>query len=266
VDARTFLAMERTGDDTWSFEVTERVITPGNFLFGGCGLASALVALEEASGRPTIWATAQYLSYAPLGALVTVRTDLAVAGGHVTQARATTFAEGREILTVNGAFGTGELSAETPWVTMPEVQRPEECPERVTHSRLNRSIFNHLETRIASGRQFDELATPGSPISALWSRIPGHLDLSAATLAIFGDFVVGGLSQALGVSTMGRSLDNTVRIVTLEPSEWVLIEIHMHALSGGIAQGTAFMWSESGTLLATASQSIAARLWDRSAL
>jgi len=259
--------MERTGDDTWSFEVTERIITPGNFLFGGCGLASALVALEEASARPTIWATAQYLSYAPLGATVTVRTDLAVVGGHVTQARATTFAEGREILTVNGAFGVGELSAETPWVTMPEVKRPEECPQRVMPERFNRSIFNHLDARIALGRPFEQIdGTPGSPVSALWSRVPGHFDLSAATLAIFGDYVAGGLSQPLGFSTMGRSLDNTIRIVTLEPTEWVLTEIHMHALLGGFAQGTAFMWSESGTLLATASQSIAARVWDPSTL
>ena len=112
MDARTFLGMERTGETTWTFEVTERLITPGNFLFGGCGLASALVALEEASGRPTIWATAQYLSYAPLGSTVTVKTDLAVVGGHVTQARATTYAEDREIFTVNGAFGTGDLRAE----------------------------------------------------------------------------------------------------------------------------------------------------------
>jgi len=35
VDARTFLGMGRTGEATWSFDVTERVITPGNFLFGG---------------------------------------------------------------------------------------------------------------------------------------------------------------------------------------------------------------------------------------
>lgn len=230
-------------------------------------MASALVALEEASSRPTIWATAQYLSYAPLGAMVTVRTDLAVVGGHVTQARATTFADGREILTVNGAFGVGELSAEAPWVTMPEVKRPQECPERVMPERFNRSIFNHLDARIALGRPFEQIdGTPGSPVSALWSRVPGHFDLSAATLAIFGDYVAGGLSQPLGFSTMGRSLDNTIRIVTLEPTEWVLTEIHMHALSGGFAQGTAFMWSESGTLLATASQSIAARAWDPSTL
>jgi acyl-CoA thioesterase II len=256
--------MERAGASTWSFEVTERLVTPGNFLFGGCGLASALVALEEASERPTIWATAQYLSYAPLGATVTVTTDLAVVGGHVTQARATTYADGREILTVNGALGTGELTSDTPWVTMPEVKPPEDCPERVTHNRFSRSIFNHLETRVAIGRTFDELESPGSPVTALWSRIPGHLNVSAATLAIFGDFVAGELSQALGYYTMGRSLDNTIRIVTLEATDWVLTETHMHALSGGFAQGTAYMWSQSGTLLATASQSIAARRWEES--
>jgi len=259
--------MERTGDETWSFEVTERLITPGNFLFGGCGLASALVALEEASARPTVWATAQYLSYAPLGSTVTVKTELAVVGGRITQARATTFAENREILTVNGAFGTGELTATTPWVTMPEVKPPLECPERIMPERFSRSIFHHLDTRFAMGRPFDQIdGTPGAPISGLWSRVPGHFDPSAATLAIFGDYVAGGLSQPLGFLTSGRSLDNTIRIVTLEQTEWVLTEIHMHALRGGFAQGTAFMWSESGTLLATASQSIAAKVWDQSAL
>ncbi len=257
--------MERIGETTWSFDVTERVVTPGNFLFGGCGLASALVALEEASARPTIWSTAQYLSYAPLGSTVTVTTDLAVIGGHVTQARATTYADDREILTVNGAFGTGELEAATPWVTMPDVRPPLACPERVMPERFNRSIFHHLDARIALGRPFEQIdGTPGSPVSALWSRIPGHFELSAATLAIFGDYVAGGLSQPLGFPVMGRSLDNTIRIVTLEPTEWVLTEIHMHALAGGFAQGTAYMWSESGTLLATASQSIAARVWDQS--
>jgi acyl-CoA thioesterase len=263
MDAMTFLAMTRRDENTWTFDVTERVITPGRFLFGGCGLASALVALEEASGRPTVWATAQYLSYAPLGATVTVTTDLLVKGGHVTQARATTLCEDREVLTVNAALGTGTLSAPSPWVTMADVAPPEDCPPRIMPRRFDNSIFNHVETRIALGRSFVEIdGTPGSPVSALWARVPGHFEPSAATLAIFGDYVSGGATQPLGQNTMGRSLDNTIRIATLEPTEWVLCEIHMHALSGGFAQGTAFLWSQSGTLLATASQSIAAKLWD----
>ena len=263
MDAAHFLGLSRNDESTWSFEVTERLITPGKFLFGGCGLASALVALEEASARPTIWASAQYLSYAPLGARVRVVTDLAVVGGHVTQARATTYVETREILTVNAALGTSQLDAPTPWVTMPEVRAPEDCAPRVMPRRFDNSIFDHVETRVAIGRRFEELdGTPGSPISALWSRVPGHLEPSAATLAIFGDFVSGGATQPLGRSTMGRSLDNTIRVATLEPTEWVLCEIHMHALAGGFGQGTAFLWSRTGTLLATASQSIAAKLWD----
>jgi acyl-CoA thioesterase-2 len=263
VNATTFLGIAQTTENTWSFEVTERLVTPGNFLFGGCGLASGLVALEAASGRPTIWATAQYLSYAPLGAAVTVTTELANVGGRVTQARAITSCEGRDVLTVNAALGSGAMSSPTPWVTMPNVASPEDCPERVLPKRFATSIFNHLETRIAIGRPSDQIdGTPGSPISALWSRVPGHFDTSAATLAIFGDYVAGGISQPLGRHTMGRSLDNTIRIVTLEPTEWVLCEIHMHALAGGFAHGTAFLWSQSGTLLATASQSIAAKLWD----
>ena len=263
MDAKTFMGMSRINADTWGFEVTERLVTPGRFLFGGCGLASGLVALEEASGRPTIWATAQYLSYAPLGSYVTVKTDLRVAGRHVTQARATTFVDDREILTVNAALGTGVLTAPNPWLTMPEVAAPEECPPRIMPKRFDNSIFNHVETRIALGRPFEELdGTPGSPVSALWSRVPGHFEPSAATLAIFGDYVSGGATQPLGRNTMGRSLDNTIRVASLVPTEWVLCEIRMHALASGFAQGTAFLWSRTGTLLATASQSIATKLWD----
>lgn len=263
VDAKRFIGMDRTDVDTWQFEVTERTMTPGKFLFGGCGLGAALVALEEASERPTIWATAQYLSYAPLGSLVTVKTNLLVVGGNVTQARATMFAEGREILTVNGALGRGSLSASEPWTTMADVPPPLECPPRVMPARFDNSVFDHVETRVALGRSWTDLdGTPGSPISALWSRIPDHLDPSAATMAILGDYMAGGASQPLGKNTMGRSLDNTIRIGSLEPTEWVLCEMHMHTLAGGFAQGTAFLWSESGTLLATASQSIAVKLWD----
>jgi hypothetical protein len=43
------------------------LVTGGNFLWGGCGLAAAVAAIEELSGRTCVWATAQYLSYARTG-------------------------------------------------------------------------------------------------------------------------------------------------------------------------------------------------------
>jgi acyl-CoA thioesterase len=260
---REFLGMERLDELTWRFRVTERLITPGKFLFGGCGLAAGIAALEEASERPAIYAAAHYLSFASLGAEVIVTVNLAVVGRRVTQARAVATENGREVLTVNAALGTGELTAPSPWLVMPDVPRPEESPKRMMARRIDSSIFDHMETRIASGRSFSELdGTPGSPVSALWARVPSHLDPSAATLAIFGDLVSGGATQPLGRGTMGRSLDNTIRVACLVPTEWILVEIHMHALTGGFSQGTGFLWSEEGTLLGTASQSMSSKYWD----
>jgi acyl-CoA thioesterase-2 len=260
---REFLGMEQLDESTWRFRVTDRLITPGKFLFGGSGLASGIVALEAASERPTIYAAAHYLSFAPLDAEVIVKVDLAVVGRRVTQARAIATESDREVLTVNAALGTGDLTAPTPWLTFPDVPPPEECRQRVNPRHVHSSIFDHLETRIANGRGFESLdGTPGSPVSALWARVPNHLDPSAASLALFGDLVAGGSSQPLGRNTMGRSLDNTIRVATLVPTEWILIETHMHALTGGFAQGTGYLWSEDGTLLGTASQSMSAKYWD----
>jgi acyl-CoA thioesterase len=127
---------------------------------------------------------------------------------------------------------------------------------------MRSSIFEHIETRVASGRTFEELdGTEGDPRSALWCRVPGHLEPSAATLAVFGDFLSGGVSHPLGRRVMGQSLDNTLRTVQLEPTEWVLCDMRIHAVVGGYGQGIAFLWSEGGTLLGTASQSVAVKEW-----
>ncbi|MDA8356789.1 MAG: thioesterase family protein [Actinomycetota bacterium] len=263
MDAREFLGIEPVDDELhWRLTVTPEVSTPGKFLFGGCGLAAGLVALEAASGRPAIWATAQYLSYAPTGSTVDYEVVLAVVGGHITQGRAVARVDGQEILTVNAALGTSQVDVHGVWVTPPPVRPPEECPARQVPPLFANSILDRIDVRLASGRGFEDLeGPPGDPCSALWARVPGHLTPSAATLAIFGDYVSGGASQPLGRRIMGRSLDNTLRMVQLEPTEWVLCDIRMHAVVGGYAQGSAFLWSQSGALLATASQSLSIRFW-----
>ncbi len=263
MDAKTFMGMEQLGDPLhWRLEVGEHLITPGNFLFGGCGLGAGLVALEEASGRPTIWGSAQYLSHAPTHATLTFEVDLAAVGGRVTQGRAVGRMGEVEVLTVNASLGSSSLDAGGVWVEMPEVPGPLDCPVRRLPTEVQRTIFSSVETRVALGRTFEQLdGTPGSSDSALWCRVPGHLEPSAATLAIFGDFLSGAASQPTGMRLMGRSLDNTVRVVQLEPTEWVLLDIRMHALVNGYAQGIAYLWSERGTLLGTASQTVAIRKW-----
>jgi len=263
VDAQTFLGMEQVGDSLhWRMVAEPHLTTPGNFLFGGCGLGAALVALEGASGRPTVWATAQYLSYAPVNSVVEWEVTLAVVGGHVSQGRAVGSVDGSEILTVNAALGKDDLEAGGIWVQPPRVPPPEASPPRFLPAMFRNTIMDSVEVRTAKGRTFEELhGETGDPNSALWARVPGHLSPSAATLAIFGDYVSGAVSQPLGRRAMGRSLDNTLRVVELRDTEWVLCDIRMHALVGGYGQGIAFLWSQDGHLLATASQTMAVRLW-----
>jgi acyl-CoA thioesterase II len=263
MDIGDFFGLRR-GDEPlrWSLDIGDHVVTPNQFLFGGCGLGAALVALEATSERPVIWATAQYLSYAMVGSTLDLDVELAAIGQHVTQARATGRVSGREVFTVNAALGTNDFHHSRVWVEAPVVPPPEQCPPRRVPVHVENSIFHNVETRLIWGRNYDELdGRPGSPLTALWARLPGHFTPSAGLLAIYGDYLTGGVASAVGLQTMGRSLDNTIRMVAIEETEWVLCELRLDALVNGYAQGIGYLWSETGTLLATASQSLSVKLW-----
>jgi acyl-CoA thioesterase-2 len=258
--------MEPTDDTNlrWELEVTPGLSTPGEFLFGGCGLAAGIVAMEAATGRPTVWASAQYLSFAPTGSRLGLDVVLAAVGRRTTQARAVGQVRDHEILTVNAALGGRDETFGGLWVRPPQVDRPENCPERGSvQGALGETIFDTVDMRQALGRSFEEMmvgpAVRGTATSAIWARVPGHLGPETAALAVFGDLVAGGVSQVVGRPTHGTSLDNTLRIVRLAPTEWVLCDIHIDALAGGYAQGHSYLWSEDGQLLATASQSMSLR-------
>jgi acyl-CoA thioesterase len=265
VDARAFLGLEATHNPhRWYLPVVPGVSTGHGFLFGGCGLGAAVAALEGATGRPLVWATAQYLSYARPPSILDIDVTVASAGHRTTQARAVGKVGDTEILTVNAALGSRDLDAQGEWVTMPDVPPPHDCPERQMRTPDTESINSRLETRMALGRDHSALdGSPGTGRSALWARLPDVLEVSAASLAILGDFVPFGISQALGSIGGGNSLDNTIRIARLVPTEWVLLDIRVLAVANGFGNGAVLLWAEDGTLLATASQSTIVRLVPR---
>ena len=96
MDSRSFLGLQQSHNPfRWSLEVTPGLSTGGGFLFGGSGLGAAIAAMEGTSGRHTVWATAQYLSYAKPGEVVDIDVTLAVSGHQMTQARAVCHEIGR---------------------------------------------------------------------------------------------------------------------------------------------------------------------------
>ena len=64
-----------------------------------------------------------------------------------------------------------------------------------------------------------------------------------------------GLGQTLTSEISSNSLDNTLRVATLVPTTWVLVDVHLDVVANGFGHGTVHLWAEDGTLLATASQS-----------
>jgi acyl-CoA thioesterase len=265
VDARTWLGLEPTDDPArWRLPVVPGLCTGGNFLFGGSALAAAIAAMEATSERPVVWATAQYLSYARPPAVMDIDVRLAVHGHQITQARAICHVDDQEILTVNAALGVRPMEATGEWAVRPEAPPPEECPIRV-HRRFHEpgeTIMSRLEQRVVGGRDLDDLdGTPGSGRSLMWVRVPDLIEMSGPALAVLGDYVPSGISQALGLPAGGNSLDNTLRVARLVPTEWVLLDIRIHAIANGFAHGLVHEWAEDGTLLATASQSAIVRFW-----
>ena len=49
--------------------------------------------------------------------------------------------------------------------------------------------------------------------------------------------------------------------MNLVPTEWVLLDIRIHAVDRGFGHGLVHMFADDGTLLATASQSCIVRFW-----
>jgi acyl-CoA thioesterase len=269
MDARSWLGLEPTHNpNRWVLPVVDGLSTGGGFLFGGCGLGGAIAALEGTTGRPVVWATAQYLSYAVVGSTLDIDVTVAVAGHQITQARATGHVADQEIFTVNAALGSRPYDGGGQWETMPAVGPPEDLPRREHPFADDReTIMGRLDQRLAKGTPWDDLeGNPGDGTAALWIRLPELLDMSAAALAILGDYVPFGLGQALGKLGGGNSLDNTLRVAEVVATDWVLVDVRVHAIRRGFGHGLVHLWSPDGTLLATASQSTIVRHWNEERL
>ena len=265
MDVRTFLGLVPSHNPfRWTMEVTPGLCSGTGFLFGGSALGAAISAMEVTTGRSCVWATAQYLSYAKPGEVLDIDVTIAVHGHQITQARATGQVGNREILTVNAALGRRPFDQAGTWEHLPpQVPRPDDCAPRELRSLTDNTINQRLDMRVAAGRALEDLdGTPSNGTYQMWARIPEIGEaMDASSLAVLGDFVPSGIGQALGIRGGGNSLDNTIRIAQLVPTEWVLVDIHIHAVENGFGHGTVKMFAENGTLLAVASQSVIARHW-----
>lgn len=249
----------------WHMPLTNAVCVgpPGSmFMFGGVGLASAVAAMEGTCKRPVVWATAQYLSYAKPPSVVDLDVWTPVEGKYNTQARVIGHVDDREIFTVNAALGERPSELSRQWIEAPDAPRPQDC-EPAEHWRgSGEGLHSRIEVRVARGRygakRAGEEAVDGR--SLLWIRPREGFAVDAPMLAVMADFVPSGVGGALGQNAGGNSLDNTLRIRRIVPTEWVLCDIRIMGVHGGFAHGAMYLFAEDGELMATASQSLIVRV------
>lgn len=232
------------------------------FLFGGAGLACAVDAMQQASGRPAIWATAQYLSYVRPGAKVDIAVELATVGRAITQARTTVRHDGRDIITATAALGQRDGPSDQ-WAKPGAVPPPEEC-EEIAHWNADASIGGRFVFRPAHG-YFGYSPTAGRQDDGrlmFWMRPSDDVPIDRTVLAVMADFFTPGIRNATGKVLGGNSLDNTIRYASQVETDWVLCEVFLEAIANGFTLGTMRIFARDGTLMASASQSMILR--DRS--
>jgi len=261
ISPRRWLGLEATHNPTrWYLPIVPRLSVREKFLFGGAGLAAATTALEETTGRPVVWATAQYLDFAPVGAVMDLDVHISVSGRRTTQARVIGHVGDQEIIAVTAALGSRDLDLEQTWPAPPPVKDPADCRPR-TYDYDEESLGKHLDQRFAPtiGDHAGGPTGHGPGRLCVWTKPPEGIENSAATLAVLGDFVPMGISSVADQPVSSNSLDNTLRILNVRPSEWYLLDIESAGIRNGFGHGQLRIWGDDGTLQAVASQSVVVR-------
>ena len=267
--SQTFFDLQSTHNPhRWYLPLTDGVCVghPGNlFMYGGIGLASAIAAMERTCERPVIWATAQYLSYARPPSIVDLDVWVPAQGKYNSQARVIGHVGDKEILTVNAALGSRESPYSHQWVEAPKMPPPEDCEVSTIWSGQSWNLNSRLEVRVAPGLygfgpRKGEISADGR--SVMWVRPKEGQPIDAPMLAIIADYVPSGVGAALGRHGGGNSLDNTLRIRRIVPTDWVLCDIRIQGMHAGFAHGDMRLFAQDGELMAVASQSIIVRTMD----
>lgn len=230
-------------------------------LYGGTGLALTVAAMEAQSGRDALWATVQFVGVADEGDRLDIHVEELASGGTTSQLRLTATCGERLVLASLGA--TARVRPDgfaARFHTMPETPGPEGAPPLrfgdfdPTPQMLAKGPFATSEFRVVDG---------ADGARYVWVRI-NDWPLTRAGLAYIADFVPSAVLHAAGRLGGGTSLDNTIRYgaTVSADSPWILVDSDPYFADNGYVHGAARLWSHDGTLLAVASQSAVARIFD----
>ena len=257
------LRLERASDDRYRFEVRPDLSTPFGNLYGGVGAAACAEAAEGVVGRPLQWMTTQFIGSAGPLDVVELQVVIRAHGRATSQVEVVGTVGGRPVFTSLCAHTRRPAGDRAQFVDMPDVAAPHDTdPASDPFADTPAGAFvDAMERRWATSRA--DARGPEASVRGrvtLWCRIRGDVIGSPATQAFVSDIVPLAVCSALGVPATGTSLDNTVRIIDTDPSDWVLLDMYPDGFHRATGHGSLRLWSEDGRLMGTAQQSTIIRL------
>ena len=213
------------------------------FIMGGVAQAAAIEAAEIVSDKPLLWSTIQFVNAGLLNQSIDIEVEVLGGGRSISQVLVTLTADGTVLQTMSAALG-GRQGTERQFVSMPAVAAPEECSIKTDLDHNNdQDLIAQFERRIA-------IEAPDDGLGAMWIRSNDALPMTAGLLAITSDFMLGLHPE----SFRGTSLDNTFRVFSTHPTEWILCVTQMSGFRDGAAMGITHQFAQDGKLLSVSSQ------------
>jgi len=221
---------------------------------GGSCLAAVIFAVEESINRPLIQISAQFQAAPRFEASAEISVATIKSGKSVVQASALMNIDGSSAATFAATLGRRKDIGSYQWARRLEAPNPESCPRLPFIREDVGDLQTHLDMR--------EIELPSQKADgsfAFWIKSPEQLNEEGAApfLAIAADFLPEAINGAIGFSAGAASLDNQLRLVSRDLTEWTLCSVRLAAVNDGICHGEMQLFSQRNQLLAIASQSAA---------
>lgn len=257
------LELEPTHEPTrFTLVARPTLCTPFGFLYGGSGIAASIEAAERTTERPLQWITTQFIGSPPPESIIDLNVVVSANGRATTQAHVIASVQGEPVFASLCAHTVRPSGDGRQFVDMPEVPAPDDCPDMggPFEMDVSGSFFETMDRRSAAGTfGLEAVGKPQHGGMSMWCRVRDGQIGTPATQAYVADIIPMGIGAALGALPGATSLDNTLRVIDPEPTDWVLLELIPEGFHRSIGHGSLRMWSEDGRLMATAQQTCIVR-------
>lgn len=213
------------------------------FIMGGVAQAAAIEAAEIVANKSLLWSTIQFVNAGFVNQSIDIEVRVLGGGRSISQVLVTLTADGTVLQAMSAALG-GRQGTERQFVRMPTLAAPEDCSIKTDLDHNNdQDLIAQFERRMA-------IEAPHKGLGAMWIRSKDALPITAGLLAITSDFMLGLHPE----SFRGTSLDNTFRVFSTHPTEWILCVTQMSGFRDGAAMGVTQQFAQDGQLLSVSSQ------------